>query len=60
MRLRQLMYEASAILNDSSDENLRELGAAMATLADNGSGDDIHTFLGAIRPLAEYAQQAGV
>jgi hypothetical protein len=59
MRLRQLISAAAAVLSESAEDNLRDLGVAMATLADNGSGDDIYAFLGAIRPLTDVAERLG-
>jgi len=52
MKLRQLISEVARAMKGKP-----ELAEALTDLADNGSGDDIYSFLGAVRKLAKYAEE---
>jgi len=57
MKLRQMISEAARAL-DATDT--ADIARALYDLADNGSGESMYAFLGAIRPLASYAKEAGI
>ena len=54
MKLRQMIAEVAKAMRGKGKPELAE---ALSELADNGSGDDIYSFLGAVRKLAKYAEE---